>query len=573
MPRLSYMLGNMGTSEQLFSRLHSLDGKSYGALKQLTGRWEFEGFELHIDKVQSDPYAPPSRIRITLPVDSTEIPEEYIGSETDRLAVTDFIARDIYDAVAHGPREFHAVRPGQEIIDRSSVTCDESTLQVALTFQFPAAGRRIKGRQAASLLVNDLPDLVTYSSLGERLNHAGLKQHVQALRDFLWIQQELSSQQLVGFVADGSVLPRSSGNQDIPLKDAVPFESPQKNRVSFDLPSGITVNGLGISTGITLLVGGGFHGKSTLLRALERGVYPHIPGDGREYVVCDPTAVSIRAEDGRSVTGTDISAMINNLPGGVNTQRFSTTNASGSTSQAANLAEAIEIGAQTLLIDEDTSATNFMIRDERMKALITSEPITPFVDRISQLWEERGISTILVMGGSGAFFEHAHTVIAMNEYVPHDLTERAHDLAQRLTLQGESLETTSSSTAVDTLGTPRRIRASSLIPADARKPPRGRGLEQIQIGKEDVDLRYLSQLVDPGQTQAIALCWNLVAQQIQKRRISLDQAVHDVVAQVESEGLEVLTGSGSGVRGDVVLPRAAELHQALSRWRKLQLEG
>lgn len=574
MPRLSYMLRCMGTSSQLYSRLHSLDGKSYGALKQLAGTWQFEGFDLHIDKVQTDPYAPPSKIRITLPVTATEVPSKFLQDSTDRVAVSDFIARDIYDAVSHGPREFQAVRPGQEILPRSSVTCENGTIQVALTFQFPAAGRRVKGRLAAALLVDDLPDLVTYSALGERLQHHALKQQVQTLRDYLFIQHELQNRHLVGFVADGAILARRSGNADTPLADAVPFESPSQNKVFFELPSGRSISGLGIREGITLLVGGGFHGKSTLLKALERGVFPHIPGDGRELVVSDPTAISVRAEDGRAVTGTNISTMINNLPGRIDTQEFSTANASGSTSQAANLAEAVEIGTRTVLIDEDTSATNFMIRDPRMKALISAEPITPFVDRISELWEDRGISTILVMGGSGAFFEYAHTVIALNEYVPHNVTDKAHQLAKRFqeaaySTEGSHAEQTSPFTS---LGTLRTIDPNSLFEADARKPPRGRGLEEIQIGKETLDLRYLSQLVDPGQTQAIALCWPVIARHVQTAQIPLAQAVQEIIEQIEKEGLETLTGSGYRVRADVVLPRKEELFQAISRWRKLRLK-
>ncbi len=574
MPRLSYMLRCMGTSSQLYSRLHSLDGKSYSALKQLAGTWQFQGFDLHIDKVQPDPYASASRIRITLPVTATEVPQEFLQDTADRVAVSDFIARDIYDAISHGPREFQAVRPGQEILPRSSVTCEKGTVQVALTFQFPAAGRRVKGRLAAGLLVDDLPGLVSYSALGERLQHHALKQHVQTLRDYLFIQRELQDRHLVGFVADGAVLARRSGNSDTPLANAVPFESPAENKVFFDLPSGRSISGLGIREGITLLVGGGFHGKSTLLKALERGVFPHIPGDGRQLVVSDPTAVSVRAEDGRAVTGTNISTMINNLPGRIDTQEFSTANASGSTSQAANLAEAVEIGTRTVLIDEDTSATNFMIRDQRMKALISAEPITPFVDRISDLWEDRGISTILVMGGSGAFFEHAHTVIALNEYVPQDVTERAHQLAKQYHETKHSLSegNTDKTSSLALLGAPRTVDPNSLLVEDTRKPPRGRGLEEIQIGKENLDLRYLSQLVDSGQTQAIALCLPLVARRLQTAQIPLAPAVQEVIEQIEREGLETLTGSDSRVRGDVVLPRKEELFQAISRWRKLRLK-
>ncbi|WP_346844377.1 P-loop domain-containing protein [uncultured Rothia sp.] len=376
-------------------------------------------------------------------------------------------------------------------------------------------------------------------------------------------------------MANGAILPRASGDLDTPLTSAVKFVAPPSLEVSFEVPSGRIITGMGISAGITLLVGGGFHGKSTLLRALERGVYAHVPGDGREFVVCDSTAISIRAEDGRAVTGTDISAMIRDLPGGVDTRNFSTTNASGSTSQAVNLAEALEVGAKTLLIDEDTSATNFMIRDERMKALISAEPITPFVDRVKALWEQLGVSTVLVMGGSGAFLEQANTVILMENFLPSDVTEKAHQIAAEFaekTAKSASPPANRSHAELAGLGSERFIRSSSLLPDDARKPPRARGLEQIQIGKEDLDLRYLSQLVDPSQTQAIALCLGKVADFTQREGSNLAQAVHAVVAQIEAEGLDKLTGGGSRSRGDLAAPRAAELHQAISRWRKLRVK-
>ena len=160
---------------------------------------------------------------------------------------------------------------------------------------------------------------------------------------------------------------------------------------------------------------------------MELGIYSHIPGDGREYVATDPKAVKIRAEDGRFVEKVNISPFIKSLPLLRDTLRFSTDNASGSTSQAANIMEALEMGARVLLIDEDTSATNFMIRDRRMQELVQKahEPITPFIDKVRQLYQDQRVSTILVMGGSGDYFEAADTVIWMNNYRPFAVTRES----------------------------------------------------------------------------------------------------------------------------------------------------
>lgn len=564
----------MATSHDLAQKLARLDGSSYGALKQLQGSWTFEGFTLHIDKVQSDPYAPASKMHLSIPLGHAPLPTRLLNDSDSRVAVADFIARDIADAVAHGPREFGFTTPGHEILLRSSVVLTSKTMEIRFTFAFPAAGRRVKGRLASKLLVDDLPDLVRFSALGEQLDVNALEKHCSVYGDFLFIQRQLGELNLVGFVQDGAILPRATGTADVPLKNARPFASPTSLQHTFELPSGQTVTGMGISRGITLIVGGGFHGKSTLLRALERGVYAHIPGDGRELVVCDPTAITIRAEDRRAVTGANISPFISNLPGAIDTENFSTQNASGSTSQAANLVEALEIGAKTLLIDEDTSATNFMIRDALMRELISSdhEPITPFVDRVSALYEELGVSTILVMGGSSAFFDLADTVIALTEYVSRDVTDEAHRISAQHASPGTE-QSTHNKPQVKQLVRSRAVLGKSLTPNDVRKPPRARGLEQIQIGKEDLDVRYLSQLVDCSQTQTIALSLRLVAQELEHQGTTLAQACQQVVEHLEREGLDELVGGGSRVRGDLALPRPAELMQAISRWRRLQLSA
>lgn len=184
-------------------------------------------------------------------------------------------------------------------------------------------------------------------------------------------------------------------------------------------------------------MGGGYHGKSTLLSALERGVYNHIAGDGREYVITDPTAVKLRSEDGRLIREVDISLFINDLPNKKDTHRFSTPDASGSTSQAAGIVESMEAGSQVFLLDEDTSATNFMVRDSFMQSVIhrEKEPITPFLERARDLYEKCGISTVLVAGSSGAFFHIADTVIQMDAYRPVDITEKVKGMLEEYPLQ------------------------------------------------------------------------------------------------------------------------------------------
>lgn len=541
----------------LGSQLEKMDGASYGALKRLAGSYTAPGFTLHIDKVQSDPYAPPSKIRLSVPLGKTPLPRSLLATMEARRAVRDFIARDIADAISQGPRDFGFITPGQEILDRSSVQFIGDAVEVCLTFTFPAAGRRIKGRLAAQLLVDDLPDLVHYSALGERLDSKALEEHVQTYLNFVAVQNQLAERNLVAFVADGAVLARRAGNDDRPLVDSVPFSSPESLHTRLDLPDGSRVTGMGIPAGVSLIVGGGFHGKSTLLKALERGVYAHIPGDGRELVVTDVSAVAVRAEDGRSVTDLDISPFIRDLPGGVDTTHFSTANASGSTSQAANTVEAIQAGSQLLLLDEDTCATNFMIRDELMGQLVadSAEPIKPLVSSVRSLFEQHGVSSIIVMGGSGAFLSEADTVVRLTNYIPDDATAAARKLAgaPRSGRQRPALEN---------LRAEDRALGHLEGAVSGGKAPRARGLEQVQLPAGDLDLRYLAQLVDSGQTQVIALLLPGVLRRLAGGE-SLRAAVEAEHMHLLEEGYRVL----GSPRGDFVLPRTFELAAAINRLR------
>ena len=569
----------MRSLEALHQQLISLDGAGYGAYKKLLGRYAGDGFTLVIDRVQPDPYAAPSKIRMIISRSAAPLPGHLLDTPEQRTAVADFLTRDLHAQIgAASAQGVFITAPGQQVLPRTAAIIDEQSIELRMTTSLPAAGRRIKGRSAARLLCRSLPEILRRSALAEGFDEQALSDQVQLYEDQLALQKQLEQRGLIGFVGTGSILPRQAGDSDLPLQDAVPFITPESLLTHFTLPSGRTVAGMGIPRGVTVIVGGGYHGKSTLLRALERGVHPHVGGDGREWVLTLPDAVTIRAEDGRAVTGTDISPFIRNLPSGADTRAFTTTNASGSTSQAANLAEALEIGTRAVLIDEDTSATNFMIRDEAMRALIpeAAEPITPFADRVLPLFRERGVSTVLVAGGSGAFFSLADHVIAMNAYVPEEVTERAREIAADSQTAASSTtaassdepdEPTTPQPYVFTSPTPRVPVAGALSPQDARKPPRGRGADRVQLGREEIDLSLLAQLVEPAQTQAVALAIAQVAEELDGDT-GLVEAVQRVTERIAAQGPEVLSGSP---RGDLAAPRAYEIHAAICRYRKLRV--
>jgi predicted ABC-class ATPase len=567
----------MLSHHQLYQRLHSLDGQSYKAYKSLRGAYDFEQFTLHLDHIQGDPFAAPSQVRVWLPQSTAQFPAQLYATPSRAVALADFINRQLYrgaqdysDRLGSGKSGLISVtRPSQAVLPRSTVQVSTEGVELRFTVGLPAFGRRIAGRQAATLLCENVPDLVQAAACYPSLDAAAIQHQVTVVEDADWLRSRLGQLNLVAFVAAGAILPRRSGVDERPLTgaEAVPFQVPESLQVTVDLPNRGIMTGMGIPPGITLMVGGGYHGKSTLLKAIEAGIYNHIPGDGREYVVTDPAAVKVRAEDGRSVTAVDISPFINHLPQGKSTQAFSTPNASGSTSQAANIMEALEVGAQVLLVDEDTSATNFMIRDRRMQTLIAKarEPITPFVDKVRQLYTDHGVSTLLVMGGSGDYFDMADTVIALDSYVPRDVTKEAKAIARQY-------RTDRAAEGGNQFGplTPRALRPQGIDPSRGKRDVKlkVRATDEIQFGQEDIDLSAVEQLVESGQVRAIAAAMVYAQRYYLDGQTPLTLVLERVLEDVERHGFDCLDDRKSG---DLVAFRGLELAAALNRLRTLQV--
>ena len=560
--------------ERLRTQLKNIDGRGYKAYKDLQGSYQFDGYRLTVDHVQGDPFAQPSRISINVPSQNTTLPAKFWSGKTRKTAAEDFLARAVARAIiAHvkGHRgvgksgEVHIETSGQQILVRNSVLIDSEGIEARLTVGLPAAGRTILASDAEEIFFRELPAVVADGLCFGRLDKVRFKRHVEFAEDQEYLRGLLAQNDLAAFVADNSILPRRSGVDDRPLEEnAVPFVSPKSLSRTFTLPNRGEVSGMGIPRGVTLIVGGGFHGKSTLLHALERGVYNHIPGDGRELVATDPTAVKIRAEDNRAVSNIDISPFIDRLPFGRDTTSFSTENASGSTSQAANIIEALQDDAALLLIDEDTSATNFMIRDERMQQLVVKdkEPITPFLHRVRELFRDLGVSTIIVMGGSGDYFAASDTVIMMDAYQPVDVTLKAHALADRARGNEYSHD-------LPTIGksSGRRPDMDRLDPRRAQKEVsiEARGIETLLYGEHGINLGKVEQLVDIGQTRAIGLIIHAYAKRYACKTNNLAEGLALVLKEVEEGGLDILSPWKTGM---LALPRLHEVAAAINRIRK-----
>lgn len=547
--------------DQLTATLKKIEKQNYRAYQQIKGQYDFTDFTLFIDHVQGDPYASASRFRATRAWSLTGL--EWLKDESPAFqrAARDFIARS-FEQFAKQENTVSIALNGQTVLDSTAVLFTEEGIELRFRVNLPAEGRSVLGKKANNILTFHLPKFIRRATLERELDKEAMVKHCQVVEDQSALRQQLEAHNLVAFVANGSVLPRIAGNCDLPMKEAVEFTAPESLQVTLHAPNKGYVTGLGIPKGITLIVGGGFHGKSTLLNAIERSIYDHIPGDGREYIVTDQKAMKIRAEDGRCVHHLNLSNYINHLPMGKDTADFSTQDASGSTSQAAWLQESIEAGATSLLIDEDTSATNFMIRDERMQALVAKgdEPITPLVDRIGQLRDELDISTIIVMGGSGDYLDAANTVIQMHDYQAVDVTEKAKQViaqhpTQRHNESEESLQTFR----------PRALNRVALmnILTDGKFRLSAKGKDSLRFGKEFTDLSALEQIESADEVNAIGWLWFQLAQ--------LPGWCNNPAKEIE----EMLSGEWHASlpkQGDLAKPRTLDVMAALNRMRKSQFK-
>ena len=553
----------MKTQKELREQLRQIDHKGYKAYKVLEGEYEFGTYRLCIDHVQGDPFATPSRVRI-LYYNKGSVPAEYIGEKYRKTAVEDALLRRLHrnlricgDKERKGSGKsglVTACRTGQEILERTAMRVAKEYIEARIEVGFPAFGRTIAAGALADILFDLLPEVVKRTFDPQRSLAKELEDAVFLADDQQYIRNQLKEQGLVAFVADGSVLPRESGVSQKPMKSAVVFQSPASLAVDMDLPHRGKVRGMGIRRGITVVVGGGFHGKSTLLKSLERGVYNHIAGDGRELVITEESAYKLRAEEGRCIHQTDISMFISNLPTKADTTSFSTENASGSTSQAANTMEALASGSSLLLIDEDTSATNFMIRDERMAKLVSDEkePITPFIRKVRSLYEDLGISTVLVAGSSGDFLAVADTVLQMDCYVAKDVTGRAKELASPLIEEK----------------TKRNLWIKKPVSKKRVEKAKVHGWDTISLDRMEIDLRYMEQIVDESQTAALAYIMQYVLERFADGKKSAVDLAEEVSRKLEKEGILSVTPKNYGA-GPASMVRRQEILSCLGRYRLL----
>ncbi|KAL7276789.1 hypothetical protein RUND412_000213 [Rhizina undulata] len=587
--------GASKSGQELISILRQIDNRSYLGVYKCTYE-DDKNFYYHlfVDHIQSDSYAPPSRFRVQVPTEIAGIPESYYESRIKTTAFCDYVTRHLAKIVKarfldqsvsgsgwSGPKggAFDVNGPNQQVLERTSCSikrsADGAYLEIRFTVSLPAAGRTIMGRKAQEILVEQLPSLVKNVVSWGLQNQSEIDNHIKTVRVQDSLRKSLPEKGLVAFIGNGSILPRQSGVSPLPMKgNPVRFQSPPTLEVEIETDvSGkdgkpIKVKGMGIKRGITVITGGGFHGKTTLLEALELGIYNVAPGDGRELVVIEPNAFKIRAEDGRNIVNTDLTPyFVKTLPGGMATKTFTSEDASGSTSMAANIQEALEIGATALLIDEDTSATNFLMKDRMMMEFIKKDPIVPYVTKANALFEKHGVSTIIVVGGCGEYLAIADTIISMEEFTAHDRTSAARALLEKYQ---DHIPRESVYGAI-----PDRV---PLLPQLHRGKASARGTRSILLKpmptqngielSDTIELGALEQFVETGQVQTCGEALRYLSMQNPKR--SIRDLVGLLKELVDEKGLDALH-SEKWLVGDLVRTRELELLGALNRVRGLQV--
>ncbi len=559
--------------------LASIDGQDYAGYQSLLGTFDSTLFKLIVQQIPKDPYAPPHTGIYRIQVQRTDdrIINPGIDSKIQEVAFADYLARHFFAAsekISKGSRGtgYSGIitinQPGQAILERNCVVITDEIIEIRCFLGLPGDGRRVNSRIAEQMLLDELPDIVALSLLDENIDHEALQRHIEVAQDAEQLRSKLDPLGLVAFIANGSILPRESASSDKPLtySATIAFTAPESLTQEITLPNAGLIRGLGIPKGVTLIAGGGYHGKSTLLNTLEAGIYNHIPGDGREYCVSTMQIAKVRAYSGRSVVKTDISPFINNLPFGQDTTSFLTQNASGSTSQAANIVEAIEAGAVALLMDEDTCATNFMIRDRKMQQLVNEEdePITTFIDKVRRLYSERDISTILVLGGVGDYFDVSDLVIQMINFIPFDVTSRAHQIADE----------SSGSRTVEGEDHPFMLNERIPVP-DSIVPLNTHGkfsiyakeVHRLNFGKYAIDLTDLEQLMELSQTKALGYAIEY-SKKYMDEKATLREVVERVAADIDESGLDVISNR---ISGHFAWFRGLELAFAINRLRGLDV--
>lgn len=560
---------------EIETQLKRLDGQNYGRYRSLQNTWKLGDVRCRLTHIQADPYAPLSTMSIRIPMVETRIPEEYWDNSTKVVALCDFIHRVVLSEVKDHESDvgdgnsglIHMEEVSPCILRRSAVQIKKSELEIRIGVGLPGERRKIMARLALETLGFKIPEIWTKCAYWINLDQSALRDHLRVYQNQILYRKQLEEQNLIAWIANGSVLARSEGLKQTPLEEGVvPFEAPETMSVTLKNLAGEPVIGMGISKGLTLIAGGGYHGKSTLLHAVEQGVYNHIPGDGREGVVCVGDAFKVKSEEGRRISKTDLSSFLGQLPQGISSECFVTANASGSTSQFANLIEAYEVGARTFLIDEDMSAVNALVRDNRVQKLLEgfSEPITPLIDRMPSL-KKIGVNLVIVVGASGVYLDHADSVVIMKEYVPVDATLRAQEVVAEI----PGLQTTlNEDVHLDQSRRPDLLDMHSKLYGLQRWPKIRVQNFKVSLAEFHSNCHDLDQICERNQLRMTANAYTWMVQRLNEKNLPMVELLRHFTNTFNQGGFDSIQPMAAR---DLVEVRPVEISAFINRLNALQL--
>jgi len=562
--------------KELDKCVRSLVGQRCTDFKDIAGSYDFGDFVLTIDYVPDDPARFPVRLSVGVPLERAKFPKNVFNTKSREIAARDFLTRTFgscairYSLSVSGIRggRIYIDRHGQEILETSAVVVGNSFIEARFMVDLPVVRGKTLGTETLELFMNRIPKVVRMSLFFSTVDKDRLTSWLETVEDADNLRDMLKDRALAAFIADGSILSKrvSKKYQKFNEDKYVSFISPEELAMEIELPNRGKIRGMGIPAGVTLITGGMSHGKSTLIRALELGVYNHIPGDGRELVVTVPDAAGIRTEEGRRIEQVNISPFFPRILPAGDPEHYSTSFASAPVSQAAAIMEALDIGTSLLLIDEDTSAASLMVRDSRMQALVpkSDDPVIPLVDVLPALRDRLNVSSIVIAAGFGDYIDCADTVIVVKDFKLSVITEKAKRIANNLSTDRIS----ESSLRLPRLGI-RCPLAQSLEPMKAQQPEsqmlRGRG--SVQYGDELIDLSRVNQLVSQSQARGISRGIAMV-HRLMSGSNSLREAINKVITRIEQVGLDSLSNR---CMGDLAGFRAYELAAAVNRLKNLKI--
>ena len=575
----------------LKAQIDSLKDQPYQAIQKINGVFQFPQYDFYFIRIQGSPGANPASIAaINCSIAASEIPQSFFQSSCNRLALADFLIRRFNLAIAQfakqnrgreGSGSFYTIELSQKMLERDSVLFSEKDIELRFIFSLPGkkSGRgQFDAEQAWIMFEQELQNIVEYSLFYKNYDKAArqlLEKYSEIQNTRQQIKNFLAEKGCCVFINNGACLPRQSGVDDKPSsKDKTTrFQSPLSLQVNIPLADNKSIQGMVIREGVTCITGGGYHGKSTLLQAIQAGVYAHIPGDGREYIVTRDDAFFVSAEAGRSIKNVDISPFIGLLPNGISTQSFTTDNASGSTSQAANIVEAVQSGSGLLLFDEDSSACNFLIRDDLIKKVLgaTADPIKPLYSSLRSFWQQKGISMIFVVGGLGAFLQKADLCLLMENYQCKDITVKVRKKLGKIIED----EDTALSFFAD-----RKLSADNFDPVyinqrlqkkivERIKPLRN-APRQLEYGMDLINLEALPQIAESAQVLSVGYCLLKIraAMQTHESPEEISYCLDWLYQKLEKQGLSFLQPDYPGM---LSMPRKYEVTAAINRIRSLKI--